>query len=147
MVFIRPHGSSTWTTLVNDWTVHGLTADTAAYALTAGQTYDIEMQYRQPTAGAAAECKLHWSSSSTPDEAIEPAAPIGVNLDGGDAAFANMVNGGTRAYWWVPGNTSQTVAINTNFWPEADAEILLGEGDMTIESGGTYLIQFKGTAT
>ena len=107
MLFIRPQGSSTWTTLVNDWTVHGVTADTATYSFTAAQTYDIEMQYRQPTAGAAPECVLQWSSLSTPIEAIEPAAPVGLNLDGGDAAFANMVNGGTRNYWWVPGNTSQ----------------------------------------
>ena len=66
VLFIRPHGSSTWTTLVNDWSVHGVTADTATYALTAGQTYDIEMEYAQPTSGAAAECNLQWSSFSTP---------------------------------------------------------------------------------
>ncbi len=143
---IRPHGGSTWTTLVSDWTVHGVTADTANYAVTAGQTYDIELEYCQPTAGAAAECKLHWSSPSTPDEAIEPAAAVGVNFDGGDAAFANMVNGGTRNYWWVPGNTSKTVATDSNFWPTADAELFLGEGDTTLDSGGTYLMQFQGTA-
>ena len=49
--------------------------DTATYALIAGQTYDVELQYCQPTTGATAECKLHWSSLSTPDEAIEPATP------------------------------------------------------------------------
>ncbi len=146
VIFIRPDGSSTWTTLVNDWTVHGTTVDTATYTFTAGQTYDIEMQYRQPTAGAAAECTLQWSSPSTPIEAIEPATPVGINFDGGDAAFANMVNGSTRNYWWVPGNTNETVATDSNFWPTADAELFLGEGDITLDSGGTYLIQFNGTA-
>ena len=147
VLFIRPHGSSAWTTLVSDWTIHGLTADTASYAFTAGQTYDIELEYRQPTAGAAAECKLHWSSASTPDEAIEPATAVGVNFENGDCSFANMVNGGSRNYWWAPGNTSTTIATDSNFWPTADAEIFLGEGDVTLDSGGTYLIQFTGTAT
>ena len=146
VLFIRLHGASTWTTLVNDWTVHTLTADTAAYAFTAGQTYDIEMQYGQP-ASAAAECILQWSSHSTPLEAIEVATPIGINYDGGDALYANMVNGGTRDYWWAAGNTNKTVATDSNFWPTTDAELFLGEGDTTLDSGGTYLIQFKGTAT
>ena len=126
LLYIRPHGSSTWTTLVNDWTIHAATADTATYAFTAGQTYDIELQYRQPTAGAAAECKLHWSSPSTPDEAIEPAAQVGVNIDGGDALLANMVNGGLQNYWWAPGNGSQAVATDSNVWPTADARDLAG---------------------
>ena len=146
VLFIRLHGSSNWTTLVSDWTVHGVTADTATYAFTAGQTYDIEMEYAQPTSGAAAECILQWSSFSTPLEAIEVATPVGINYDGGDALFANMVNGGTRNYWWVPGNQNATVATDSNFWPTADAEIFLGEGDTTLDSGGTFLIQFKGTA-
>ncbi len=148
VLYIRPDGSSTWTTLINDWSIHAATADTASYTLIAGQTYDIEFEYRQPTAGVATECKLHWSSPSTPDEAIEPATALGVGFDGGDAAFANMVNAGSRAYWWVPGyaDTSDYVATDSNCWPEADAEIYLGEGDPSMESGGTYLIQFSGTA-
>ena len=104
-LFIRPHGTTSWTTLVGDWAVHGLTADTAPYAFTAGQTYDIELEYRQPTAGAAAECKLHWSSAGTPDEAIEPAVPVGINFDGNDAEFANMVNVGSRALLGGPRET------------------------------------------
>ena len=137
MLYIRPNGASTWTTLINDWTTHTATADSATYTLIAGQTYDIEFQYRQPTAGVATECKLHWSSLSTPDEAIEPATALGVGFDGGDATFANMVNAGTRAYWWVPGfaDTSDYVATDSNSWPEADAEIYLGEGDPSMEAG------------
>ncbi len=148
MLYIRPHGVSTWTTLIDDWTIHAATADSATYALIAGQTYDIDFEYRQPTAGVATECKLHWSSPSTPDEAIEPATALGVGFDGGDATFANMVNAGTRAYWWVPGfaDTSDYVATDSNSWPEADAEIYLGEGDPSMEEGGSYLVQFNGTA-
>ena len=57
-----------------------------------------------------------------------------------------MVNGGTRNYWWAPG-TSSAVPTDSNFWPEADAQILLGEGDTTTEAGGSYLVQFTGMAT
>jgi len=58
-----------------------------------------------------------------------------------------MVNGGTRAYWWAAGNRSVTVPTDSNFWPESDAQILLGEGDSNIEAGGSYLVQFNGEAT
>ena len=147
MLYIRPHDSSTWTTLVNDWTVHTATADTASYALTAGQTYDIELEYRQPTVGAAAECKLHWSSPSTPDEAIEAATGVGINFISGDGAFANMVDGTAPDTWNVPKNNwSEIVPTDSNHWPEGDAELLLGNGDASTVTGTSYLIQFNGTA-
>ena len=108
----------------------------ATYALIAGQTYDIEFQYRQPTAGVATECKLHWSSPSTPDEAIEPATALGVNFeDVGDAAFANLVNGGSRNYWYVPVDWSETVPTDSNSWPEADAQPFSAEGDTMTQFG------------
>ena len=93
------------------------------------------------------QVQLQWSSPSTPLEDIEPVTQVGLNVDGGDALFANMVNGGTRNYWWVPGNTNATVPTDSNFWPKADAEIFLGEGDTTTEAGGSYLVQFTGMAT
>src|SRR5271157_440592 len=86
------------------------------------------------------ECRLTLSVSGT-------ISPVGINVDGGDALFANMVNGGTRACWWPAGNTSVTVPTDSNFWPESDAEIFLGEGDTTTEAGGSYLVQFNGEAT
>ena len=70
-----------------------------------------------------------------------------MNVDGQDALFANMVNGGTHDSWWVPGNPSLAVPTDANFWPEADTEVFLGEGDTTTEAGGAYLVQFTGMAT
>src|SRR5271157_3210227 len=86
------------------------------------------------------ECRLTLSVSGT-------ISPVGINVDGGDALFANMVNGGTRAYWWPLGNSNTTIPTDSNLWPEADARILLGEGDTTTEAGGSYLVQFNGEAT
>jgi hypothetical protein len=86
------------------------------------------------------ECRVTLSVSGT-------ISPVGINVDGGDALFANMVNGGTRAYWWAAGNTRVTVPTDSNLWPESDAEIFLGEGDTTTEAGGSYLVQFNGEAT
>ena len=114
--------------------------------LQAGQDYNVELEYSQ-TSGSVQQVQLQWSSPSTPLEDIEPATPVGLNVDGGDALFANMVNGGTRDYLVGPGKYERTVPTDSNLWPEADAEILLGEGDTTTEAGGSYLVQFTGMAT
>ena len=150
-LYIRPQGAASWTTLVNQWTGTDQplgTQNQATYAMIAGRTYDIELQYAQVAAGDPAECKLHWSSSSTPDEAIEPAEYVGLNQCNGDACFANLINGATRYTWWQS-NGSQTpaVPVDSNGWPTADTCIYLGEGDDTLSAGGTYLIQFQGTAS
>ena len=55
--------------------------------------------------------------------------------------MAPATTGGSR------GIRTRTVPTDSNLWPEADAEILLGEGDTTTEAGGSYLVQFTGMAT
>ena len=51
--------------------------------------------------GQRQECKLHWSSPSTPDEAIEAAEYIGVNSDPlYDPLYTNMINGSGIDHWW-----------------------------------------------
>ena len=69
--------------------------------MVAGQEYDVVMQYFDDTRDAVT--RLHWSSPSLADKAIEPATQVGVNWDAGyagDACFANLVNGGSRNVWW-----------------------------------------------
>jgi len=63
--------------LVNDWTDHGAFTDTGSITLTAGQKYDIKMEYYQRTGGTAAQ--LSWSSPSqamqvVPQSQLYPAA-------------------------------------------------------------------------
>jgi len=137
--------------VINDFSEHTTATDTYSTAkLAAGQSYSIELDYATtfaPSTTTPSQVRLHWSSPSTLDEDIEPASPIGLNVDGGDAIFANMINGATRNSWWVAGNSNANATTDSSFWPTQDAEIFLGEGDITLDSGGTYLIQFKGTAT
>ncbi len=50
--------------IINNWTAHGTTENSATVALTGGQKYDIVMEYFE--GGGAATAKLSWSSASTP---------------------------------------------------------------------------------
>ena len=105
-LWVTPVGQQQGNPIINDWTAHGQTTDTATMTLQAGQDYNVELEYSQ-TSASVQQVQLQWSSPSTPLEDIEPATQVGLNVDGGDALFANMVNGGTRSYWWVPGNTER----------------------------------------
>jgi hypothetical protein len=106
----------------------------------------VILEFSQTTLSTQ-DIQLQWSSSSTPIEDIEPVTPVGVNMDGLDPLFANMVNGGTRGTWWIAGNTNVNAPEDSNLWPTTDAQILLGEGDTNTEAGGSYLVQFTGMAT
>jgi hypothetical protein len=48
--------------VINNWTDHGPTENTANVALVAGQSYSIRMEYYE--AGGGAVARLHWSSPS-----------------------------------------------------------------------------------
>lgn len=56
------------TKLVDNWTNHASTENTGTIALTAGQKYDIRMEYFDDTLGAVA--KMSWSSPSTAKQII-----------------------------------------------------------------------------
>ena len=145
-LWVAPVGQQLGSPVIDDWTNHGQQTETATIALQAGQDYNVELELSETNA-TVQQIQLQWSSPSTPLEDIEPATDVGINVDAGDALFANMVNGGTRSTWWVPGNISISVPLDSNYWPEADAEIFLGEGDPSTEIGGSYLVQFSGMAT
>jgi hypothetical protein len=49
--------------LIDNWTDHGWTWDSANVMLTAGQRYDIRVEYYERTGGSVA--KLYWNSPST----------------------------------------------------------------------------------
>ena len=145
-LWVAPVGQQPGSPVINDWTNHGQQTETATITLQAGQDYNVELELSETNA-TVQQIQLQWSSPSTPLEDIEPATDVGINVDDGDALFANMVNGGTRNTWWTPGNSSILIPLDSNYWPEGDAEILLGEGDPSTELGGSYLVQFNGMAT
>ena len=140
-----PLGISARGPLINDWTNHGQTTDSATMALQAGQNYTVELDLSETTASQQ-QVQLQWSSPSTPLEDIGPETEVGLNMDGEDSLFANMVNGGTRTTWWAPFSNTP-VPTDSNYWPKEDAEVLLGEGDATTMAGGSYQVQFTGMAT
>ncbi len=145
-LWVTPVGQQPGNPLINHWTYHSMKTDTATMTLQAGQDYAVELDFSE-TYASTQLVQLQWSSPSTPLEDIEPVTQVGLNVDGGDGLFANMVNGDTNHDWWVPGNTSLLVPTDSNLWPETDAEILLGEGDTNTQIGGAYLVQFTGMAT
>ncbi|HSU65321.1 MAG TPA: PA14 domain-containing protein, partial [Tepidisphaeraceae bacterium] len=137
-LYLRPAGTTSWTTVIDDWTSHTAKTDTAAYALTAGVTYDVRMEYYQTTGAALAE--LHWSSPTKPEEPIEAASDVGVNMTAyAQTTYADAMKVG-RTYW--EGGTPQ----DANGWPTTDATNIPWEGADPASVAGTYLLSFTGTA-
>jgi hypothetical protein len=113
--------------VINNWTDHAPTENSGTIALTAGQRYDIRMEFYENGGGASA--RLLWSSASVPKAVIpstrlyagvapptpttilvnfQPStapAPPGYLADGG-LVYANRGNGQT--YGWSADNTAQT---------------------------------------
>ena len=143
-LYIRPTGSTAWTTLFTDW-ASAIKTDQASYALVAGKSYDIELNYWQH--GKVGALQLGWSSPSVPFQVIEPATPIGINSSAvlpGEPGnlFADVVKQSKpfSAY----SNTARTVAVDANGWPLADASMVLWTSGR--EMNGTYQLSFNGEA-
>jgi glucose/arabinose dehydrogenase len=121
--------------VVNNWSDHGLTENSGTIALTAGQRYDIRMEFYEN--GGLATARLLWSSASTPKAVVptarlypaappptailvnfQPAAspvPAGYLADGG-LVYGNRGNGQT--YGWTIDNTAQTRDRNATNSPD-----------------------------
>ena len=83
--------------LVDNWTDHATATNSGSITLTAGETYDITLEYANYSGPATAE--LFWSSASTPNTAV-PATqlyPSGAWLDAnlGAAGGSVRATGGT----------------------------------------------------
>jgi hypothetical protein len=110
--------------IINNWTNHKTIENSGTIALTAGQRYDIQMDYYENTGSATA--RLLWSGPSVAKAVVPssrlfvPAAsstirinfqtasapvPTGYLADGG-LAFGNRGNG--SSYGWNADNTAQT---------------------------------------
>lgn len=145
--FIKPADSSTWTQLVDNWSGHESEAtDSGQFTLTAGQTYDIKMEYY--AAQTAPEAALKWASPSTPLEVIDPLGVSGINIipySLPPQTFADAMKQG-RDEWQRTQGTGK-VAMDADGWPRADARNTVWEGKYGPQMEGTYLLQFQGTAT
>jgi glucose/arabinose dehydrogenase len=151
--------------LVNNWTNHRITENSGAIALTAGQRYEIQIDFYENAGSATA--RLLWSSASTP-KAVIPAArlfvrsttntirinfqtatapvPAGYLPDGG-LVYGSRGNGQT--YGWNANNTPQMRDRNASNSPDQRYDTLAymqrpGNPDASWEiavSNGTYSVR------
>jgi glucose/arabinose dehydrogenase len=121
--------------VINNWTDHAQTENSGTIQLTAGQRYDIRMEFYENGGGATA--RLLWSSASVPKAVVpssrlypqatvpttirinfQPASapvPAGYLADGG-AVFGNRGNG--QSYGWNVDNSAQTRDRNASNSPD-----------------------------
>ncbi|MHB1156682.1 MAG: PA14 domain-containing protein [Phycisphaerales bacterium] len=146
---IKPTSSQTWTTVIDNWTPHTTQTDTGVYAMTAGETYDIRMEYYENNAGAVA--KLSWSSPSTPLEVIDPLAQSGTNATDWTAGYLDIMKG-ARNSWVGPDYGGPAPAMDADGWPMGDGQYVFQESlnhGLAVDPlmRGLVTFSFKGIAT
>jgi hypothetical protein len=144
--------------LIDDWTSHAETRDSAPITLNANTTYDIKMEYYQ-TSGAST-ARLLWSSARTP-EAVIPEARL---YDKGgykypqqyeDLSFGlgqnistqTLVDAEDPVYATVPANgnlgtTWTQVGFNTSGWTAGPGSGVGFEANVSGFAVRTYLANF-----
>jgi hypothetical protein len=151
--------------IINNWTNHKTIENSGTIALTAGQRYDIQMDYYENTGSATA--RLLWSGPSVAKAVVPssrlfvPAAsstirinfqtasapvPTGYLADGG-LAFGNRGNG--SSYGWNADNTAQMRDRNAANSPDQRYDTLAymqrpGNPDASWEiavPNGTYTVR------
>jgi len=134
---IRKAGEPDWTVLVDRWEQSGAYAS-MAIALSSGQLYDMEVEYR---AGAGdTGCALRWKSKSTPAEVIDPVVQQGLNASTWEKyVWADLVRSARYG---------EDVDVDNEGWPTKNgAELVATEmRDEDSELAGTYLLRFRGEA-
>ena len=135
---LKKAGAGDWDTLIDRWSEPGTFASEPVQ-LSAGETYDIEIEYRE--LGGKASCVIAWESPSTPREIIDPVAQNGLNA----ASFPSFIWADlmkTARY----GKKADTV--DAHGWPtQNETELVMSEwGVNDTELGGTYALYFDGRA-
>jgi len=105
--------------LIDNWTDHGNTHDSGDISLTAGQRYEIRLEFYE--AGGGAICELSWSAPSLTRETV-PSQYLWVGGDRPNARHPNPADGAIiRDTWinliWLPGDfaASHDVYLGENF--------------------------------
>jgi chitodextrinase len=117
--------------LIDDWDTYSMTQQSGTISLTAGQTYDIKMEYREDQGAASA--KLFWSSISQDKEIVPqsqlyppfiPDIPSNINTTTTSTAVSltwNEVDGATGYDVEVDGvtidNGTNTTLVHSNLQP------------------------------
>jgi hypothetical protein len=142
-LLIRPSGTQAWTALVPKSA--GAVQGEASFALTAGKSYDLQLDYIQHS--STGNLHLSWASLSVPQQIMEPATPIGINAPammpgepGNMLADVAMEATGFTAY----SNLQSPAPIDGKGWPTRDATASLWTSGR--ERNGTYSLSFSGQA-
>jgi hypothetical protein len=110
--------------LIDNWTNHGVTENSASITLVAGQKYDLKLEYYDATGGATA--RLFWSSSCEPKAAIPQSQLFTVAAPTGDSAQYNFE---TSAQGWAatgPGVSAVARSTDRAFAGTAALKVTLG---------------------
>jgi len=131
--------------LIDSWVDQGNTHHSGNIALTAGQRYDITLEYYEN--GGSAVCELSWSTSTRPREAIQ-SQYLWVGGDRPNPRYPNPADGTViRDTWvtidWSPGDfaASDNVYVGENY-----DDVLAGTEDTFIvnQINTDYAIGFPG---
>ncbi len=99
--------------IIDNFTPHGVTRDTATIALNAGQNYDVRLEYFD--SGFDAVIRLLWASPSLPEQrvaAIGSSSYDGGVRDGGVVRDGGFVGGGPSSTRHTPRQLGSTGAGN-----------------------------------
>jgi hypothetical protein len=108
--------------LVNNWTNHGTTENSGTITLTAGQKYDLKLEYYEATGGATA--RLLWSSSCETKGVVPSSQLYPLVVASGDTARYNFES---DAQSWF-GTAVSSVARSTDraFAGSGSLKVVLG---------------------
>jgi hypothetical protein len=108
--------------LVNNWTNHGTTEDSGSITLTAGQKYDVKLEYYDATGGATA--RLFWSSSCESKAVVPSLQLYPAGVASGDTARYNFESGSQA--WIGSGVGSVARSVERAFAGTGSLKVALG---------------------
>ncbi|HKO52509.1 MAG TPA: PA14 domain-containing protein [Polyangiaceae bacterium] len=94
--------------LIDNWTIHGETENSATITLSAGQKYDLKLEYYEATGGATA--RLLWSSSCQAKQAIPSSQLYAASATAGDGARYGFEG---SAQGWVSSGSVTSIESST----------------------------------
>jgi len=122
-LFIKRAVDSEWTTLIDHWTSHSESNDFSFFNMTAGEKYDIKLEYREGTGNAT--ISLKWASPSVWEEVIDPINGMGINCTDWGTTYtdiAKCARSSFNAY-----GSSPVPSSDPDGWPMGDCQYVFQE--------------------
>jgi len=131
--------------LIDNWTDHSSTLNQGSIKLTAGQRYEIKLEYYENGGGAV--CQLSWSSPTMPRGVIQ-SQYLWVGADRPNPRYPNPADGAIiRDTWvslsWSPGDyaASHSIYIGEN---RDEVEAGMGDTFRANQTDTSYAVGFPG---